>query len=112
VDEHYTERKRLACVISQYLSQCDFSIADIIYKYRHGNSLVRPEEIPNLSKRLQKLHKSYIETSKDGKNWIVLGINDEHYFCRTYDINNKFAELFQLYNHDALDKSIISAYCL
>jgi hypothetical protein len=53
-----------------------------------------------------------MEASKDGKNWIILGINDEHYFRGTDDINIEFAELFQLYNHDVLDKSMISACCL
>jgi hypothetical protein len=98
--------------VSQYLSQCDFPMADIVYKYRHGNPLVRPEEIPNLPTRLRKLHKWYMEASKDGKNWIILRINDEHYFRGTDDITIEFAKLFQLYNHDALDKSFISAYCL
>jgi hypothetical protein len=98
--------------VAQYLSQCDFPTANIAYKYRHGNPLARPEEIPNLPTILQKLHKWYMEASKDRKNWIILGINDEHYFRGTDDINIQFAELFQLYNHEALDKSIISAYCL
>jgi hypothetical protein len=53
-----------------------------------------------------------MKASKDGQNWIILGINDEHYFCGTDGINIEFAELLQLYNHDALDKSMISAYCL
>jgi hypothetical protein len=97
---------------TQYLSQCDFPTGDIAYKYRHGNPLVRSEEILNLPTRMQKLHKWYMKASKEGKNWITLGINDEHYFRRTDDINIEFAELFQLYNHDTLDKSIISAYCL
>jgi hypothetical protein len=51
-----------------------------------------------------------MEASTDGKNWIILGINDEHYFRGTDDINIEFAELFQLYNHDTLNKSIISAH--
>jgi hypothetical protein len=53
-----------------------------------------------------------MEALKEGKNWITLGINDEHYFRGNDDVNIEFAELFQLYNLDALDKSIISAYCL
>jgi hypothetical protein len=80
--------------VSQYLSQCDFPTADIAYKYRYRSHLIRPEEIPNLSTRMQKLHKWYMEASKDGQNWIILGINDEHYFRRTDDINIEFAELF------------------
>jgi hypothetical protein len=35
-----------------------------------------------------------MEASKDGKNWIILGINNEHHFHGTDDINIKFAELF------------------
>jgi hypothetical protein len=53
-----------------------------------------------------------MEASKEGKNWITQGINDEHYFRGNDDINIKFSELFQLYNHDSLDKPIASAYCL
>jgi hypothetical protein len=98
--------------IAWYLSQCDFPTGDIAYKYRHRSPLVRSEEIPNLPTRMQKLHKRYMEASKEGKNWITLGINDEHYFHGNDDINIEFSELFQLYNHDALDKYIISAYCL
>jgi hypothetical protein len=52
--------------VSQCLSMCDFPTADIAYKYRHGNPLVRPEKIPNLPTRLQTLHKWYMEASKDG----------------------------------------------
>jgi hypothetical protein len=80
--------------IDQYLSQCDFPTADITYKYRHGSPLVRSEEIPNLPTRMQKLHKWYMEASKEGQNWITLGINDEHYFRGNDDINIEFAELF------------------
>jgi hypothetical protein len=99
--------------VAQYLSKCDFATAKVVaYQYRHGSPLVRPEEIPNLPTRIQKLHKWYMEASQHGQNWIILGINDEHYFRGNDDINIKFAELFQLYNHDALDKSMISAYCL
>jgi hypothetical protein len=98
--------------IAQYLSQYDFPTGDIAYKYRHGNPLVRSEEIPNIPTRMRKLHRWYMEASKEGKKWITLGINDEHYFHGTDDININFSELFQLYNHDGLDKSLVNAYCL
>jgi hypothetical protein len=75
--------------IAQYLSQCDFPTGDIAYKYRHGSRLVRSEEIPKLPTRMRKLHKWYMETLKEGKNWITLGINDEHYFCGNDDIKHR-----------------------
>jgi hypothetical protein len=76
--------------IAQYLSQCDFPTGDIAYKYRHGNPLIRSEKIPNLPTKKKKLHKWYMEASKEGKNWITLGTNDEHYFRGTDDINIEF----------------------
>jgi hypothetical protein len=99
--------------IAHYLSKCDFPMAEVVaYQYRHRSPLVKPEEILNLPTRMRKLHKWYMEASQHGQNWIILGITDEHYFRGTNDINIEFAELFHLYNHDALDKSMISAYCL
>jgi hypothetical protein len=80
--------------VSQYLRKYDFPTADIAYQYRHGSPLVRPKEIPNLPTRMRKMHKWYMESSRDGQNWIILGINDEHYFRGTDDINIKFGELF------------------
>ena len=53
-----------------------------------------------------------MEASKDGTNYIIVGINDEHYFNGDEEIYIDFEELFQLYNQDAIDKSIVSCYCL
>jgi hypothetical protein len=94
IELYKEEAKAHGISIAQYLSQCDFPTADIAYKYRHENRLVRPEEILNLPTRIRKLRKWYMEASKEGKNWITLGINDEHYFCGTNDIKIKFADYF------------------
>jgi hypothetical protein len=88
------EAKAHGMYVAQYLSQCDFLTADIADKYRYGNPLVRPKEILNLPTRLRKLHKWYMKASKDGKNWIILGINDEHYFRGTNDITLNFLNYF------------------
>jgi hypothetical protein len=58
--------------IAQYLSQCEFPMGDIAYKYPHGNPLVRSEEILHLPTRMQKLHRWYMEASKEGKNWELM----------------------------------------
>ena len=59
-----------------------------------------------------KLHKWYLDACKEGQIMITVGIKDEHYFHDDTEIHIDFEELFQLFNQDALDKSIISAYCL
>jgi hypothetical protein len=107
------EAEAVGMSVAQYLSKYDFPTVEVVaYQYRHGIPLIRPEEIPNLPTRMRKLHKWYMEASQHGHNWIILGINDEHYFRGNDDINIEFAKLFQLYNHDALDNLMISAYCL
>ena len=37
---------------------------------------------------------------------------DEHFLRGRDEIHIEFEELFQLFNQDAIDKSIISAYCM
>jgi hypothetical protein len=89
------EAEAVGMSVSQYLIKCDFPTAEVVaYQYRHGSPLVGPEEIPNLPTRMQKLHKWYMEASQHGQNWIILGINDAHYFRGNDDINIEFAKLF------------------
>ena len=100
--------------IPEYLSRIEFMHTDdvqIAYQYKYGQPLVRAEELPNLSTQLRRLHNWYMEKCKDGKNWIMVAITDEHY-GRNDVMNIEFCELFQLFNQDALDKSLLSAYCL
>ena len=42
---------------------------------------------------------------------LMVKVKKEHYF-REDEICINFEELFQLYNQDTLDKSIVSCYCL
>jgi hypothetical protein len=104
--------------IPEYLSRIDAEFltstgddVQIAYQYKYGQPLVRAEELPNLSTQLRRLHNWYMDACKDGKNWIMVAITDEHY-GRNDVMNIEFCELFQLFNQDALDKSLLSAYCL
>jgi hypothetical protein len=101
--------------IPEYLSRIEFMFkgddVQIAYQYKYGQPLVRAEELPNLSTQLRRLHNWYMDACKDGKNWIMVAITDEHY-GRNDVMNIEFCELFQLFNQDALDKSLLSAYCL
>jgi hypothetical protein len=100
--------------IPEYLSRIEFMDTDdvqLAYHYTYGEPLVRAAELPNLSTQLRRLHNWYLDACKDGQNWIMVAIRDEHY-GRTDVMNIEFCELFQLFNQDALDKSLLSAYCL
>ena len=80
--------------IAQYLHHLEFPTAEETYKYRHGNPLVRPKEVNDLPTKMRRLHKWYMRASKEGKNWIMLGIKDEHYGRGNDEINIEFVELF------------------
>ena len=53
-----------------------------------------------------------MEKSSNSENWIYAKFQNEHYgHGQGFDLI-EFSELFQFYNGDAIDKSIVSAYCL
>ena len=41
----------------------------------------------------------------------MVGVKEEHYF-QEYAVTVDFADIFGLYNLRALDKSLLSCYCL
>jgi len=99
--------------LGDYLGdEVQFEMAELAFKFEHEKLLVRPEQLPHLPTMMRRLHDWYLEASKQGSNYIIAGIKDEHYFNGDEDIFIEFEELFQLYNQDALDKTIVSCYCL
>ena len=91
-----------------------FEMAEVVaFRYEHGKPLVRPEELPHLPTMMRRLHDWYLEACKEqGPTVSIVGIKDEHDFIGVEELYIEFEELFQLYNQDALDKSIVSCYCL
>ena len=98
--------------IAQYLDQLQFHEDTVPkYIYRHGCPLVKLELVKHLPTKMPRLHSWYMAASKKGVNWIHLGYKNEHY-GRSGVVMIEFSELFQLYQQQALDKAVISAYCL
>ena len=87
----------------------DYPMATIAYEFVLGKDLV--ENVRSLPTNMRNLHNWYKNVSKTGIQSIMVGVKEEHYF-QEYAVNAEFADLFQLYNIRALDKSIISCYCL
>ena len=97
--------------IAEYLDHLE-EFQEVAYKYRHGYPLVKPELVNELPTKMRRLHKWYTRASKEGANWIYVAYKNEHYGHGDGTIMIEFSELFQLYQQDAIDKSIVSAYCL
>ena len=97
--------------IPEYLEQLQ-EFHEVAYTYRHGHPLVKPELVNSLPTKMRRLHKWYMEASEKGENWIHVGYKNEHFGHGDGMVLIEFSELFQLYQQDAIDKTIVSAYCL
>lgn len=87
----------------------DYPIAEVVYQFVQGKDLV--ENIRSLPTCMRNLNAWYTNATKRGIDCIMVRVKDEHYF-QEYSVSVDFLELFQLYNLRAIDKSIISCYCL
>ena len=85
---------------------------EIKRKYVRGQPLVEPDKVKNLPTRMYELHQWYMNITKiSNRESLMVNVKEEHYFHKKV-VSVEYSELFQLYNQDALDKSIVSCYCL
>ena len=85
---------------------------EIKRKYVRGQPLVEPDEVKNLPTRMYELHQWYMNITKiSDRLSLMVNVKEEHYFHEKA-LSVEYSKLFQLYNQDALDKSIVSCYCL
>ena len=85
---------------------------EIKWKYVRGQPLVEPEEVKNLPTRMYELHQWYMNITKSSnRESLMVKVKEEYYFHKLA-LSIDYSELFQLFNQDALDKSIVSCYCL
>ena len=85
---------------------------EIKWKYARGQPLVRHEEVKNLPTRMYQLHDWYMKITKsNNRECLMVKVTEEYYFNKL-TLSIEYSELFQLFNQDALDKSIVSCYCL
>ena len=85
--------------------------ADVVPIYVPGMPLVSKEKLQQLPTQMRNLHEWYLGVVEVGRTMIVAKVPHE-YFFRADEVHVEFSELFQLYNFDALDKSLMSCYCL
>jgi hypothetical protein len=80
-------------------------------KFVMGGPLVTKERLEDLPTNMRYLHAWYMNEAKNGRITIVACVPRE-YYGHPEEIHVDFDELFQMYNCDALDKSLMSCYCL
>ena len=83
-----------------------------IFIYEHGKPLVKPDP-PPLTTMMRRLHEWYMDTCrKSEKDSLMVRIKDEYGLIGVELLPVEFVELFQLFNQDALDKKLMTCYCL
>jgi hypothetical protein len=99
--------------IAELLSSQDDNLpkATVVPEFKVGMPFVTPEEHKQLPTAMRRLHNWYLQVAKQERIMIVLKVPEEYYF-RPETIHVEFSELNQLYKFWALDKSIMSCYCL
>ena len=103
----------LGMSLGQLLGYEHAPMLEMARKYVQGEPMVSNEEMTGLSTHMRNLHTWYLvhTSKKDAKEWFPLDVRVEHFFKR-YIIQVQLTELFQLFQKRALDKSILSCYCL
>ena len=82
------------------------------FSYRYGRPLVKPDH-PPLTTMMRTLHEWYMKTcNESGRDTLTLRIKEDHDLVGMDQLSVEFDELFQLYNQKALDKTIVTCYCL
>ena len=85
---------------------------EIKRKYVRGQPLVHPDKVKDLPTRMYELHQWYMNMTKiSNRVSLVVNVKKDHYYHEKA-LSIEYPELFLLYNQDALDKSIVSCYCL
>jgi hypothetical protein len=60
---------------------------------------------------MRRLHNWYKQVTEEGHQFLMVSIIEEHFYREDY-VAIEMVEFFQLFNQDALNKSLLSCYCL
>jgi hypothetical protein len=86
---------------------------EVAYQYKRGAPLLKDESmIKELPTKMRRLHAWYMEACNEGKNYLYAAVKEEHFGHEPGNMLIEFPEFFQLFQGDALDKTLVTAYCL
>lgn len=66
-----------------------------VWKYKLSEPLVRPDLVKQLPTQMFRLHKWYMEATKQGRSVLIAKIRHQHYFRGEDKINIRFEEIYQ-----------------
>nr|BAH79987.1 putative transposon protein [Oryza sativa Indica Group] len=96
----------------QLLGVAPIEKAEVKYMYELGKPLVKPELLQSLPTQMYKFHQLYIEMSATGREMIGARIRDTDFLQGDDILWINFRGIYELYQLDALDVSIMSCWIL
>ena len=82
------------------------------HKYEYEKPLIKDEK--SLTTMMRRLHDWYVKTCREsgGTNTLTLRVKEEHDLIGVDLLPVEFVEIFQLFNQKALEKQLMTCYCL
>jgi hypothetical protein len=80
--------------------------------YELGKPLVKPEQLQSLPTQMYQFHEWYMEMSASGREIIGARIKNSDFLQGEDVLWINFKDIYELYQLDALDVSILSAWIL
>ena len=82
------------------------------HKYEYGKPLIKDER--SLTTMMRRFHDWYMKTCREsgGTNTLYLRVKEEHDLVGIDVLSVLFEEFFQFFNQLALDKTMVTCYCL
>jgi hypothetical protein len=111
MDEAVKLAAQMNITVAKLLGDAELPKAAIAQKYVYEHPLVDDEELHQMPTNLRNFHAWYLRASKREQSMLVAKVRTEYYF-REEMIHIEFLKFFQFMNLDALDKSLMSCYCL
>nr|ABA98567.1 transposon protein, putative, CACTA, En/Spm sub-class [Oryza sativa Japonica Group] len=96
----------------QLLGVAPIEKAEVKYMYELGKPLVKPELLQSLPTQIYKFHQLYMEMSATGREVIGARIRDTDFLQGDDILWINFKGIYELYQLDALDVSIMSCWIL
>nr|AAU90141.1 putative hydroxyproline-rich glycoprotein [Oryza sativa Japonica Group] len=97
--------------VDQLVGGAPIPKAEVAYKFELGKPLVKPEQLQSLPTQMYKFHERYMEMSAKGREMFGARIRNPD-FLQWEDLWIHFKDLFDLYQLDALDISLLRAWIL
>jgi hypothetical protein len=97
--------------LDQMFGQGHIPSAKLAWKYVHRQPLLPPEKMSDLQTWMRQLHEWYTKEAAKGRKMLMVRVKEEHLLYNN-ELVLEVEELFYLFNQDALDKALLSCYCL